>query len=98
VAGIIFAGLFMVSTVLIGLAMSENLPVSADNASIRQNSALVSVALTLVPFAGIAFLCFLGVVRNRLGTFIARGSCRECRVSHVWAGAGDAGERQPDAG
>ena len=33
----------------------------------RKNSERISLALTLVPFAGIAFLWFIGVVRDRLG-------------------------------
>jgi hypothetical protein len=65
VAGILFAALFGVSVVMIRLSVPAN---SAD-ASAWTPSALnrVTLALRLIPFAGIFFLWFLGVVRDRLG-------------------------------
>ena len=66
-AGIIFAVLLGTSLVLIRSTVPADLddisswqPISAD----RQR---LLVALHLVPFAGIAFLWFLGVVRDRIG-------------------------------
>src|SRR6266699_2551461 len=68
VAGIIFSVLFTASIVLIRLALPEELSGSNTAAWLQGNTATVSLALTLVPFAGIAFLWFMGVVRDRLGT------------------------------
>src|SRR6266700_3069661 len=66
VAGIIFSVLFTASIVLIRLALPEELSGTNTAAWLQGNTA--TVALTLVPFAGIAFLWFMGVVRDRLGT------------------------------
>src|SRR6266704_345493 len=68
VAGIVFAVLFTTSIVLIRLALPEDLRGTSAAAWLQGNAATVSLALTLVPFAGIAFLWFMGVVRDRLGT------------------------------
>ncbi len=67
VAGIIFSVLFTISMVLIRLALPEDLRGTNIAAWLQGNSATISLALTLVPFAGIAFLWFVGVVRSRLG-------------------------------
>ncbi len=67
VAGIIFAVLFTISIVLIRLAIPEQLGGSNTAAWLQGNTATLKLALTLVPFAGIAFLWFIGVVRDRLG-------------------------------
>jgi len=67
VAGIVFAVLFTTSIVLIRLALPEDLRGTSAAAWLQGNAATVSLALTLVPFAGIAFLWFMGVVRDRLG-------------------------------
>jgi hypothetical protein len=68
VAGIIFAVLFTTSMVLIRLALPEDLSGTSAAAWLQGNTTTISLALTLVPFAGIAFLWFMGVVRARLGT------------------------------
>lgn len=67
VAGILFALLFSVAMLLIRFALPEEL--SGPNAAdwLAGNTSLVSLALTLMPFAGIAFLWFMGVVRSHLG-------------------------------
>jgi hypothetical protein len=67
VAGILFAVLFSASMLLIRLVLPEEL--SGPNAAdwLKDNTSLVTLALTLVPFAGIAFLWFMGVVRSHLG-------------------------------
>jgi hypothetical protein len=67
VAGILFAVLFVISVVLIRLVLPEDLTESSVAEWLGGNTGLVSVALTLVPFAGIAFLWFMGVVRAHLG-------------------------------
>ena len=67
VAGIIFAMLMTISIVLMRLAIPEELSGSNTAAWLQGNSTTIELALTLVPFAGIAFLWFMGVVRDRLG-------------------------------
>jgi hypothetical protein len=68
IAGIVFAVLISTSIVLIRLALPEDLSGANAAAWLQGNTTTVSLALTLVPFAGIAFLWFMGVVRDRLGT------------------------------
>jgi hypothetical protein len=67
VAGILFAILFTASIVLIRLVVPEDLGGTDIAGWLKGASRSVSLALTLVPFAGIAFLWFMGVVRDRLG-------------------------------
>ncbi len=67
VAGIIFSVLFTISMVLIRLALPEDLRGTDVATWLQGNTTTISLALTLVPFAGIAFLWFVGVVRSRLG-------------------------------
>jgi hypothetical protein len=65
VAGIVFAVLLLVAMTLIRLALSD-----ADPESLRANAARreqIRLGLHLVPFAGIAFLWFIGVVRDQIG-------------------------------
>jgi hypothetical protein len=68
VAGIFFAVLFTASMVLIHLTLPQDLRGTNTAAWLQGNTAAVTLALTLMPFAGIAFLWFIGVVRDRLGT------------------------------
>jgi hypothetical protein len=64
-AGILFTVLFTSSYVLIRLSIPGN---PADAGSwLEERAGTVSLALSLLPFAGIAFLWFIGVVRDRLG-------------------------------
>ncbi len=65
VAGILFAALFGVSVVLIRLSV----PATSADASGWTPSSLnqATLALRLIPFAGIFFLWFVGVIRDRLG-------------------------------
>ena len=67
VAGIAFAVLFAASMVLIGLSMPAES--GEPGAWVEQGGSRVSLALSLMPFSGIAFLWFVGVVRDRLGAF-----------------------------
>jgi hypothetical protein len=68
VAGIVFAGLFGICLLLIGVAFPEGVASTATGDLARQKDAL-RLALGLLPFAGIAFLWFIGVVRDLLGDF-----------------------------
>jgi hypothetical protein len=65
VAGILFSVLLITSLVLIRLSVPAN-PQDAGE-WLTRSSRTVNLALNLVPFAGIAFLWFIGVVRDRLG-------------------------------
>ena len=67
VAGIVFTVLFTISMVLMRLAIPEELSGSNTASWLQGNTTTLTLALTLVPFAGIAFLWFMGVVRDRLG-------------------------------
>jgi hypothetical protein len=65
VAGLLFALLFGTALILIRTA----LPASSSAGAIRveQSATQLRAAVILMPFAGIAFLWFVGVVRDRLG-------------------------------
>jgi hypothetical protein len=65
VAGILFSVLLITSLVLIRVAVPAN-PQDAGE-WLTHSTRTVNLALNLVPFAGIAFLWFIGVVRDRLG-------------------------------
>lgn len=67
IAGIIFAVLFATSIGMMRLAIPEEMSGATTAAWLKQGTGAVHIALMLVPFAGIAFLWFVGVVRNRLG-------------------------------
>jgi len=65
IAGIIFAVLLLAGLTMIRIALSESsLQVLETNA---QRRSLIRLSLQLVPFAGIAFLWFIGVIREQLG-------------------------------
>lgn len=64
-AGIIFAVLSITAHVLIRLSIPTD--TSDTGAWLSGQASTVSLALSMVPFAGIAFLWFMGVVRDRLG-------------------------------
>ncbi len=66
IAGIFFALLFGASLVLIRISVPANL--SAGSAWMETSWRKVVIALNLVPYAGIAFLWFIGVIRDRLGS------------------------------
>jgi hypothetical protein len=65
VAGILFALLLMLALVLLGLSIPDS-PLQRVP-RFGTDAHRVAVALQLVPFAGIAFLWFIGVLRARLG-------------------------------
>jgi hypothetical protein len=65
IAGILFSVLLITSLVLIQISVPDN-PQDVQNWPADSWKG-VDLALNLVPFAGIAFLWFIGVVRDRLG-------------------------------
>jgi hypothetical protein len=66
-AGIIFAALMIASLGIVRVTLPDNpaSPVIWLTNSNGRNA--VRIALNLVPFVGVAFLWFMGVLRNRLG-------------------------------
>jgi len=67
IAGILFAVLLTTALVLIRLAASADPGDAAPFLAEPTKRRLVILALNLVPFSGIAFLWFIGVVRDRIG-------------------------------
>jgi hypothetical protein len=67
VAGIVFSVLLAVAFVLIRLSVPANPRVAGTWLTDQGRRTAVAVALNLVPFAGIAFLWFIGVLRDRIG-------------------------------
>ena len=65
VAGILFSVLLITGLLLFRLSVPAD-PLEAG-AWLKTSSNRVALALNLVPFAGIAFLWFIGVLRDRLG-------------------------------
>jgi hypothetical protein len=65
VAGIVFAVLLITAMIMLRVALEEgNLQTLQDDAARRS---LIRMSLSLVPFAGIAFLWFIGVIREQIG-------------------------------
>ena len=67
VAGILFAVLLTTSLVLLRLSIPTGAAVSSVWLRQPARRTSVGIALSLVPFAGIAFLWFIGVIRDRIG-------------------------------
>jgi hypothetical protein len=65
IAGIVFSILLLTAFGLLRLSIPAD-PL-APSIWVRTNSNTVALALNLIPFAGIAFLWFIGVLRDRLG-------------------------------
>jgi hypothetical protein len=65
VAGIVFSTLLIISVVLIRISVPTN-PQDAGT-WLSGGWKTVSLALNLLPFSGIAFLWFIGVLRDRMG-------------------------------
>ena len=66
-AGIAFAILFIISLVLIRISVPERLDDTGE--WLVDNAGQISFAIGLIPFSGIAFLWYMGVIRDRLGDF-----------------------------
>jgi len=64
IAGIVFALLYGVSLILIRYSIPSDHNAGSEWLG---NSRLVGLALNIMPFAGIAFLWFIAVIRDRLG-------------------------------
>jgi hypothetical protein len=64
IAGIIFAVLYGASMVLLNISLSTESTVGL--ARMATDPRTVALALNLIPFAGIAFLWFIGVIRDLL--------------------------------
>ena len=67
VAGIIFSVLLIAELVLLRISVPAHPAVPGSWLTDSQHRAVVAIALNLVPFAGIAFLWFVGVLRDRIG-------------------------------
>jgi len=67
IAGIAFAVLFVLALVLLRDTVGRGLATETVLLNVTSGSTLALVGLYLVPFAGIAFLWFIGVVRDRIG-------------------------------
>lgn len=80
IAGIVFSVLMISGLLLIRLSVRDN-PLQAGT-WLRTSSGTVARSLYLAPFAGIAFLWFIGVLRDRLGELEDRF------VSSVFFGSG----------
>jgi hypothetical protein len=65
IAGIVFAVLLLAGLTMIRIAWSESSFQALQTDAQRRS--LIRLSLHLVPFAGIAFLWFIGVVREQLG-------------------------------
>ncbi len=65
IAGILFSVLLIASFVLLRLSVPAD-PAEAGS-WLHTRARSVALALNLVPFAGVAFLWFIGVLRDRLG-------------------------------
>jgi hypothetical protein len=65
IAGIIFAVLYGASLILIRLSIPAD--ITSDITWLETNMGMISLALYLLPYAGIAFLWFIGVVRDLFG-------------------------------
>src|SRR5580658_404712 len=67
VAGIIFAVFLITALVLLRVSVPARPGVPGAWLTDSRRRAAVAIALNLVPFAGIAFLWFIGVLRDRIG-------------------------------
>jgi hypothetical protein len=67
IAGIVFALLLGFELVILILASPDDATRSGTWLTEHRHRAAVALAVNLVPFAGIAFLWFIGVVRDRIG-------------------------------
>jgi len=67
IAGILFGLLFSASLVLLRTAIPEE--INRDPGWVSAGASRINLALGLMPFAGIAYLWFIGVVRDKLGDY-----------------------------
>jgi hypothetical protein len=86
VAGILFSVLLITSLAIIRLSIPAD-PLDAGH-WLAGDRRPIDLALNLLQFAGIAFLWFIGVVRDRLGEpedrlYLCRSSRRGCDEFHA---------------
>jgi hypothetical protein len=67
IAGILFALLYGTSLVLIRISIPTDHSSDSATAWLDSNLNIVALALNLMPYSGIAFLWFIGVIRDRVG-------------------------------
>ena len=67
VAGIVFSVLLITSLALLRVSAPGNPAVAGGWLTDSGKRTAVAIGLNLVPFAGIAFLWFIGVIRDRIG-------------------------------
>jgi hypothetical protein len=67
IAGIVFSVLLIAALVLLRLSVPARTAVAGEWLTDSRRRTAVAIALNLVPFAGIAFLWFIGVIRDRIG-------------------------------
>jgi hypothetical protein len=67
IAGILFGLLLIASLILLRSAIPAD--PNSGTGWIENGASRISIGLELIPFAGIAFLWFIGVVRDRLGRY-----------------------------
>ena len=68
VAGIVFSVLLITSLALLRVSVPGNPAVAGGWLTDSGKRSAVAIGLNLIPFAGIAFLWFIGVIRDRIGT------------------------------
>ena len=66
-AGIIFSVFMITALVLLRISLPANPAVESSWLTDSGKRAAVAIGLNLIPFAGIAFLWFIGVIRDRIG-------------------------------
>jgi len=67
IAGIIFGVLLITALVLLRISVPAHPEMAGAWLADPRRRTAVAVALNLIPFAGIAFLWFIGVLRDRIG-------------------------------
>jgi hypothetical protein len=67
VAGVIFSVLLITALVLLRVSTPDHPPAAGSWLTDPRRRAALAIGLNLVPFAGIAFLWFIGVLRDRIG-------------------------------
>jgi hypothetical protein len=66
-AGIVFSVLLITALTLLRVSVPANPAVAGGWLTDSGKRAAVAIGLNLIPFAGIAFLWFIGVIRDRIG-------------------------------
>ena len=66
IAGIAYA-LLMITGMILTASISQTKPETITRDTLESWSSTATIVITLIPFAGIAFLWFTGVIRDRLG-------------------------------